>query len=310
MITTDIQLAVDELNRGGLVSFPTETVYGLGASALDADAVRRVFALKGRPANNPLIVHVSSADMARSLVLKWTDTADLITRRFWPGPLTLVMPKSECVPSVVIGGGGTVAIRMPDHGVARSLIESFGGPLVGPSANRSGTVSPTTAEHVEASLGPDTLVLDGGPCQRGIESTVIRVSEAGAEILRPGVVGAEEIAEVVPVVQPEHIHDASGPMPSPGMLTKHYAPLTETRLVDDLGAAPVGAVLICISEPPAGSHAIRMPRDADVYAARLYAALREADALAPDAIFIERPTGSGPVWDAVRDRLSRASAKN
>lgn len=310
MITSDIQLAADELSRGGLVAFPTETVYGLGADALDENAVRQAFALKGRPAHNPLIVHVSSTEMASRLVRKWSETAERIASRFWPGPLTLVLPKADRVPSVVTGGGGTVAIRMPDHDLARSLIESFGGPLVGPSANRSGTISPTTAAHVEDSLGPDILVLDGGPCPRGIESTVIRLTEAGAEILRPGVIGADELAEIVPVVHSEREPTANAPLPSPGMLKKHYAPRTPTRLIDDLGELPGQAVVVCISEPPAGSRAIRMPSDASSYAARLYAALREADELAPEVILIERPTGSGPIWDAVRDRLSRASAQN
>ncbi|RNC82891.1 MAG: threonylcarbamoyl-AMP synthase [Phycisphaera sp.] len=309
-MTSDIQLAADKLSRGGLVAFPTETVYGLGADALDEDAVRRVFALKGRPANNPLIVHVSSIEMAKSLVCNWSKTASLIASRFWPGPLTMVLPKSDRVPGVVTGGGDTVAIRMPDHEIARSLIESFGGPLVGPSANRSGTISPTTAEHVEASLGPDTLVLDAGPCQRGIESTVIRITEAGAEILRPGVTGTNEIEEIISIVQSDHEPPANAPLPSPGMLTKHYAPSSETRLVDDLGEIPGEAVVVCISEPPAGSRAIRMPSDASGYAARLYAALREADAFAPEIILIERPAGKGPIWDAVRDRLRRASAQN
>ncbi|GAB5497040.1 MAG: L-threonylcarbamoyladenylate synthase [Phycisphaerales bacterium] len=308
MITTDIQLAVDELNRGGLVAFPTETVYGLGADALNADAVHRVFATKGRPANNPLIVHVCSVEMAKGLVSTWPRIADLIANRFWPGPLTMVLPMADLVPDEVTGGGDTVAIRMPDQEIALSLIESFGRPLVGPSANLSGTISPTTAEHVEASLGPDTLVLDGGPCQRGIESTVIRLTESGSEILRPGVIGADEIAEVVPVVQSGPELPTNAPLPSPGMLTKHYAPSAETRLVDELGDVRGGSVVICISEPPADSRAIRMPSDASEYAARLYAALREADALSPDVILIERPTGIGPIWDAVRDRLRRASA--
>ena len=170
----DIAAAAQRLREGRLVAFPTETVYGLGADALSEPAVARVFAAKGRPSHNPLIVHVSSIEMAQRVVKEWTREADALARAFWPGPLTLVLEKAACVPGSVTGNGPNVAVRWPRHPVAAALIESFGGPIVGPSANPSGFVSPTTAWHVhQAFAGMDVLVLDGGPCEVGIESTVV-----------------------------------------------------------------------------------------------------------------------------------------
>lgn len=316
--------AAQRLRAGGLVAFPTETVYGLGADALNEQAVRRVFALKGRPAGNPLIVHVADADMARGVVADWLTQADALARAFWPGPLTIVLGRGACVPAVVTGGGETVAVRCPDHPLALALLRAFGGPIVGPSANPSGIVSPTTAGHVrtafaEAVARGELLVLDGGPCRAGIESTVVSLASRPLRVFRRGVVSAEEIERVigerVEVGEANAAEGGHGPMPAPGLLPRHYAPRSPARLFDPadwpevLDAVPSPAVVLThqrsrVVPPP--HTLIRLPMDVLGYAASLYSSLHEADALAPAVILIERPGGDGPVWDAVRDRLDRA----
>lgn len=305
MITTDIQRAAEVLTSGGVVAFPTETVYGLGADALNADAIAQVYALKGRPSNNPLILHVSSIEMARSLVTDWPEKAQALAERYWPGPLTIVLEKREAVPSVATGGGETVALRMPAHETARKLIETFGGPIVGPSANPSGGVSPTTAEHVEHSFAGRVLVLDGGACARGLESTVVRIDGDTLKVLRPGVIGWQELgAHACEFLAPDE-----GPLPAPGMLTRHYAPRTPVRLVRDARDLQAeDAVVLAHGAGASGLRVIRMPAEAEAYGARLYAALREADESGASVILVEFPDGEGPVWEAIRDRLRRASA--
>lgn len=317
-----IEQAVQLLRRGELVAFPTETVYGLGADATNAHAVAKVFELKGRPSTNPLIVHVSGIDQATSLVARWPATAERLARRFWPGPLTLVLPRNEIIPDIVCAGGPTVAVRCPDHPVAAELLRAFGSPLVGPSANRSGGVSSTTADHVRQSFAGRVHVLDGGPCERGIESTVVRVEGATATILRPGVVTHAQLAEVTevdayePVYASEGSTDASSPLASPGMLRRHYAPATPTRLFEAsqrravLDRLETGERLIVISHGIEIEHAaiIRMPRDPQGYARELYAAMHRADDAGADAILIELPQAEGQVWSAIRDRLRRAAA--
>ncbi|MCS6777324.1 MAG: L-threonylcarbamoyladenylate synthase, partial [Chloroherpetonaceae bacterium] len=196
-----IAQGADCLRAGGLVAFPTETVYGLGASALDAAAVARIYAAKGRPAHNPVIVHVADVVQARSLVTEWPEQADLLAARFWPGPLTLVLPRNAQVPDIVAAGGPTVAIRWPAHPVAQALIRAAGVPVAAPSANRSMHISPTRAEHVLRGLtGKIDLVLDGGPTPGGIESTVLDVTAMPPRLLRPGLVTAGQIAQVVGTV--------------------------------------------------------------------------------------------------------------
>ncbi|MDX1935169.1 MAG: L-threonylcarbamoyladenylate synthase, partial [Capsulimonadales bacterium] len=184
-----IDEAADRLREGRLVAFPTETVYGLGANALDNDAVAALFALKGRPSTNPVIVHVADADAARALITDWPDNAERLARAFWPGPLTLVLPKTPAVPGIVTAGGPTVGLRMPDHPVALRLLSAAAVPIAAPSANRSEEVSPTTAAHVADSLtayADDLLILDGGPCSVGIESTVLDVTVDAPPSIRPG----------------------------------------------------------------------------------------------------------------------------
>lgn len=318
----DIAHAVALLRSGRLVAFPTETVYGLGADATSAGAVREVFRVKGRPAGNPLIVHVADEAMARRVCAAWPARAAALVTAFWPGPLTLVLPKSDVIPPEVTAGGGTVGVRCPGHPLTLALIEAFGAPLVGPSANRSGGVSPTCAEHVREAFAPaEVFVLDGGPCLRGVESTVLDLTAEPARILRPGVVTAEEIAAVLrSEVATEHgSPSGGGPERSPGRMRSHYAPRAPVTLVEpgeveealaETGQA--GAVVLTSEPRPALGHAvIAMPREAGAYAARLYAALREADALGPGRILVVRPwpaEGARGVWAAVADRLARAAA--
>jgi L-threonylcarbamoyladenylate synthase len=327
-----IRLGARRLREGGVVAFPTETVYGLGADALSEAAVARVYELKGRPRRNPLIVHVAGPEMARQVVAAgaWTDEAELLARRFWPGPLSIILARSPALPEIVTAGSGGVAVRCPDHPTALALLFEFGGPLVGPSANPSGRVSPTTAAHVrEAFDERDVLVLDGGACAGGIESTVLSLMGGRgvpARILRPGLIGAEELARALgrPVVSGPPAAVAEGaPLPGPGLLPRHYAPATPASLFSGrdwpgvLGAVAGPAVVISrTARAVAPPHTlILMPTNAHAYAARLYAALREADALHVAAILIERVPedgpgrGDGPVWSAIADRLNRATAR-
>lgn len=317
--------AAERLRAGDVVAFPTETVYGLGADALREDAVARVFALKGRPSTNPLIVHVLDESMARGVASHWPGAAARLARAFWPGPLTIVVPRAAHVPRAVTAGGETVAVRCPDHPVALALLEAFGGPLVGPSANRSGMVSPTTSEHVRESFGEDeVLTLEGGPCRVGIESTVVSVAGGRAIVLRPGGVSPEAIAnalgEDVVMAGGRAGAEPGAPLASPGLLPSHYAPRAPALLAtrEEIASAlrspgPAVAALViglggASGDATPAHRVLVMPAMAEAYASRLYAAMREADALRPARILIERPMSAGPMWDAIRDRLRRATA--
>ena len=219
--------AADVLRRGGLVAFPTETVYGLGANALNPAAVARIFAAKGRPANNPLIVHVARIEQARELAADWPDAAERLAARFWPGPLTLVVSRATIVPDIVTAGAATVALRLPAHPVARALLEAANLPIAAPSANRSNQISPTTADHVLHGLGSAVdVVLDGGPAAGGLESTVLDLSTDPPRLLRPGFVRPSQIEQVIGRIDcPEiSIHDPTTALPSPGTQPRHYAP--------------------------------------------------------------------------------------
>ena len=316
----ELAQAVTRLRRGRLVAFPTETVYGLGADATDADAVARVFAAKGRPAENPLIVHVTDEAMARTCVSAWPDAASKLAARFWPGPLTLVLPKAEAIPDIVTAGGPTVAVRSPDHPLTLALIETFGGPIVGPSANVSGAVSPTRAAHVGGVFGDDVAVRDGGPCRVGIESSVVAVDDGAVRVLRLGAIGAAELEAVsgLPVI----VEDRRGAAGSPGREGPHNRPSARVVLVESLVGLDraLGAERAVVLGPPGAPvsvdpphAAIAMPADAAAYAAELYAALREADTMEAAVIVVVRPPavgegGEAPVWEAVAERLARASA--
>lgn len=320
----EIAQAVARIREGGVVAFPTETVYGLGASAFDAAAVRRVFELKGRPSNNPLIVHVSGEAMAKRVVEHWPADAGALAREFWPGPLTMVLPKSDAIPPEVTAGGHTVGVRCPDHPLTLALLEASGIPLVGPSANISGQVSPTSAEHVRAAFGPgDVFTLDGGKCRGGIESTVLWLADGHARILRPGLISCEQISAVLdrPIaitVGSAAPEDSARPLLSPGLLARHYAPSAlAVRFDNDQGEQALrrmalsgrGVMISHVNRVvPPPHQLIRMPSNAAGYAARLYEAMREADELSPSLIAVELPpTGPDPIWGAIHDRLARAT---
>lgn len=299
MIGTIIRAAA-VLRSGGLVAFPTETVYGLGADATNADAVRRIFAAKGRPSTNPLICHVPDAHVAQRYAHEWPDAAARLSAAFWPGPLTLVLPKTDEVPHEVTAGRGTVALRAPNHPLTLMLLRVLDRPLAGPSANQSTHVSPTTAQHVRDELGDAVdVILDGGACDVGIESTVLDLSGAGAggrpTILRPGGVTREAIEAVVgPVDVFAGAVNPAAAAASPGQHEKHYAPRTPAYRFEPAERARANGAVLDVGP------------DAAEYARRFYARLRELDASGASAIYIEMPPDT-PEWTAVRDRITRAT---
>jgi L-threonylcarbamoyladenylate synthase len=298
-----LELAARLLKAGRLVAFPTETVYGLGANALDASAVARIYQAKGRPPTSPIIVHVHSLEMARGLASLWPATADLLAARFWPGPLTLVVPKHASIPSLVTSGLPTVGLRMPAHAVALQLIRLADVPVAAPSANRFTHLSPTLPEHVRDSLGGAVdLVLEGGPAEVGIESTVLSLAGEPA-LLRPGMVSRRQIESVIgPVTAPGRIENHQ-PHPSPGMHRRHYSPRTPLFV----GAPPAvgrGAYLWHASPLPS-AQAVQMPGSPTAYAEILYRTLHDVDSQGWDWIAVE-PLPTDPEWDAIRDRLNRA----
>jgi L-threonylcarbamoyladenylate synthase len=312
----DIARAAEVLRRGGLVAVPTETVYGLGADARNELAVRRIFAVKGRPSTHPLIVHVASLDEARAWAAELPPSAERLARAFWPGPLTLVLRRSALASDAVTGGQDTVGLRVPDHPLTLALLEAMGSGIAAPSANRFGRVSPTTAQHVRDELGDDVdEVLDGGPSRVGVESTIVDVTGEPPRLLRPGGVPTEDIERVLgqPLVDATRATDVR----APGMLASHYAPRAGLWLVDaaHLGAeaqarlaAGLRVVVLAPASVAAPEAALRLevPADAEGFARVLYARLREADALG-DVILAVPPPDTG-LGLAVRDRLSRAAA--
>ncbi len=322
--------AARRLARGQLVAFPTETVYGLGADALDENAVARIFAAKGRPAWNPVILHVVDVDAARALATVWPDEAQWLAETFWPGPLTMVLPKHAIVPDIATAGLGAVALRVPAHPVALALLRAVARPIAAPSANRFTQVSPTTAGHVLASLGDRVdCILDGGPCDVGIESTVVDLSGPHPVLLRPGMISRAQLESVLhrpieTMAKQIRLGDPPSVAPrSPGMAERHYAPRAEVWLFDErqeaeIAAAlaaspenatrgPVVALLLRVAVPvDADDVVIRMPEDPVRYARALYAALHSADAHGARLVVIERPPDED-AWAAIRDRLARAS---
>jgi L-threonylcarbamoyladenylate synthase len=309
--------AVDVLRGGGLVAFPTETVYGLGGDASNPVAIKKIYSAKGRPRNHPLIVHLHSLAQVRDWAREIPPAAQRLAQRYWPGPLTLVLKRAPGVNELVTGGQDTIALRVPSHPIARALLEGFGGGIAAPSANRFGRVSATTAEHVRAEFGSVVdCVLDGGAADVGIESTIVDVSGAHAALLRPGSITAHEIEATLakPLVAP----NAASPR-APGTLPKHYAPQTplmlmESDLMMELAASMVRqgekvAVLARSAVRPmlAGVTWIAAPNDATGYAHDLYAHLRVLDRAGCTAILVERPP-LAPEWAAIHDRLMRAAA--
>lgn len=313
--------AVAALRAGALVGLPTETVYGLAADARNPQAVARIFAAKGRPANHPLIVHLASADQLDDWAREIPDAARLLAGAFWPGPLTLILKRQPDVPDAVTGGQDTVGLRVPAHPVAHALLDAFGDGLAAPSANRFGRISPTTAAHVREELGEAVaVVLDGGECDVGIESTIVDFSRGVPVMLRPGRVTLDQMRHVLgaPVLSPDAA-DTTAPRAS-GTLASHYAPATPVRLLDVpalyaavVAAAQAGQRIGVLSrtltdEAPAnGSVWLHLPSDPSGYAHRLYRDLRRLDQCGAELLLIEAPPAT-PEWQAVNDRLKRAAA--
>jgi L-threonylcarbamoyladenylate synthase len=293
---SELARAAELIRSGELVAFPTETVYGLGANALDPAAIEKIYAAKGRPPSSPLIVHVSSIEMARSLVREWPEQAEKLARKFWPGPLTLVLPKQPHVPDRLTAGLDTVGVRMPANPIALALIREAGVPIAAPSANRFTELSPTTAQHVRDGLGDGVaMVLDGGPSSVGIESTVLSLSGAHAVLLRPGMISRQEMEAIIgPIEVLGPVTD--GPHASPGLHHRHYSPKTPLLLIHAGQTLPSGRG-ICL----------RMPDEPRAYAAVLYERLHDADAQGWEWIAVEKPP-PGEEWSAIRDRLERAAA--
>lgn len=321
--------AANVLRRGGLVVIPTETVYGLGARALDEHAVARVFAAKGRPAHHPLIAHVGGEAQAVELASSWPAQAAVCARAFWPGPLTLIVERRADFPAAVAGGSRSIAVRAPSHAVARAVIAALGEPVAAPSANRYQGLSPTRAEHAVKQLGDAVdLVLDAGPCDEGIESTVLDVRCEPPRVLRPGAVGLAALRAVLPdVVALVERMEGAAARASPGMDVRHYAPrarllLAEpgvevSRIAYGLASegARVGVVLRegtedgAISGGPRGQGqgllVRRMPQEPAQYARALYATLHDLDDAGVDVVVVQA-VPAGEAWWAVADRLARA----
>ncbi len=313
----DVDHAVGVLRAGGLVAFPTETVYGLGADAGNPAAVAKIFAVKGRPSGHPVIVHLADAVQLANWALEVPDAAHALARRFWPGPLTLILRRARRVSDAVTGGQDTVALRVPAHPVAQQLLARFGGGIAAPSANRHGRVSATTAEHVRREFGPEVeCVLDGGETKIGIESTIIDLSGGRGALLRPGWITAGEIERALGT--PLAATPANAPR-APGTLAAHYAPQTPLMLMKgDLALELAGsltrqgkriAVLALTARQPLlqGLTWIAAPADAAGYAHALYANLRRLDEAGCDTLIVEEPPRA-PEWSAINDRLARAAA--
>ncbi|MFZ9628727.1 MAG: L-threonylcarbamoyladenylate synthase [Ilumatobacteraceae bacterium] len=301
-LTDDVDVALDALRSGGLVAIPTETVYGLAADADNEAAVRRVFAAKGRPADHPLIVHVHDAVALPEWAARVPATATVLADACWPGPLTLLVPRSERVLDVVCGGRSSVGVRVPAHPMTTSLLERFGGGLAAPSANRFGHVSPTTAAHVMADLGDVVdVVLDGGPCPIGVESTIVDCTTDPPQVLRPGGIATEDVERLLVGALGAGLAPASGPSRASGMLASHYAPRARVVLVED------GTELPALRLAHPGAPVIDHTADLVRYAQCLYAELRRADEGGADVVLAVLPTAVG-LGHAVRDRLSKAAA--
>jgi len=335
-----LQPAADRLRAGGLVAFPTETVYGLGANALEAAAVRRIFEAKGRPATDPLIVHIAQPDALPGLVVDIPDAARILAERFWPGPLTLVLRRSAAVPDEVTAGLATVAVRIPSHPIAHALLELAAIPVAAPSANLFSRPSPTRAKHVVDDLGDRIdVVVDGGSTTLGIESTVIDLTSEAPTILRPGAVTLEAIRRVLPSAVSRTsaaADDRRDGMPSPGLLDTHYSPRTPMTLYEGAGAvdAIVGDARLARNRgqrvgilaadedrrklgaaggveggPPVKIVAVGPADEADTVAAHLYAALRELDAADVDLILARAFPARAGLGVAIQDRLRRAAGQ-
>jgi L-threonylcarbamoyladenylate synthase len=314
--------AVELLRAGQLVALPTETVYGLAANAWNEEAVRRIFEAKGRPPENPIIVHVASLEMARRCVSVWPPAASQLAAAFWPGPLTLVLPRSEEIPPLVTAGGGTVGVRWPNHPVMQAVILACGFPLAAPSANRSNELSPTTAQHVRKSLGMRVaLIIDGGPSVVGIESSVLDLASSPPRLLRPGMISAESLQAVLGEGTVE-MGGAPAPIArSPGQWPRHYSPKAKLAIlrwrdeadlaaqVSAFGLAREKIHIVTHDRIPLREHFGRVaviPADVVAFARALYAELHHCDEAGAELIIVEAPPPEEP-WRAIADRLQRAS---
>jgi len=310
-VDSDLEAAVNRLRHGDVVAIPTETVYGLAADAGNEAAIARVFAIKGRPADRPLIVHLADASWVDAWACEVPDYARIWMQAFWPGPLTLVLPKHPAVSERITGGQATVAVRVPKHPLALALLERFGTALVAPSANRYGQISPTSAQAVRDALGGAVpMVLDGGACQVGIESTIVSCLGETPEILRPGVISPHALAAAAQIAEPPYRVDAE--VVVPGQAPQHYAPRTPCQMIDRdalVRFVPGDQRVGCLAfQAPAwaGSASVILPAEPELAARNLYAAMRQLDQMGLDLILIEQPP-QGEAWTAVRDRLQRAT---
>lgn len=319
-----IQRAAELLQRGEVVALPTETVYGLAANGLDERAVAQIFRIKGRPLNNPIIIHVVSIDMAKRCARNWPAEADKLGKSFWPGPLTLVLPRAEDIPHRVTAGGETVGIRWPSHPFIQAVIRACDFPLAAPSANLSGLISPTNAEHVRKQLGGKIpLIVDGGQSQVGIESTVLDLSVSPPTILRPGMIHGQALAAVCGEVQSSLLkaQGAVSVFRSPGMLKKHYAPKAKLAVLNWRDEGDLKAQLVIRHVPLITCHVIAhtriphgqdfanvsvIPHDAEAYARALYAEFHRCDEAGAEWIVAEAPP-EAPEWQGISDRLRRAA---
>jgi len=317
-----VRQAAELLRAGQVVALPTETVYGLAANAWDAEAVRRIYEAKGRPPGNPIIVHVASMDMARRCVALWPAAADKLAAAYWPGPLTLVLPRSAEIPPLVTAGGGTVGVRWPNHPLIQAVIRACGFPLAAPSANRSNELSPTTARHVHKSLGAKIpLIIDGGACEVGIESSVLDLASKPPQLLRPGIISAESIQAVLGRGT-LHIGGVTGPIVrSPGQWPRHYSPKARMAVlrwrdeadlaaqISAFGAERKRIHIVTHQRIPARTRFRRiaaLPGEAEAYARALYAELHRCDDEGAELIIVEAPPPGGQ-WRAIADRLRRAA---
>jgi L-threonylcarbamoyladenylate synthase len=321
-----VQRAAAVLRVGGLVALPTETVYGLAANALDPAAVAAIFAAKGRPARNPIIVHVADLEMARRCVADWPAAAESLARSFWPGPLTLVLPRAAEIPDVVTAGGGTVGIRWPSHPFIQAVIRECGFPLAAPSANPANRLSPTNADHVRRCLGDRVpLIVDGGQSQVGIESTVLDLTVTPPRVLRPGMIHLESLRaalggrDVRGADEPDL--PTGEPLRSPGRLPAHYAPRAKLVSRSWTGEPALRREVARLHVPLAGVHVVAhtvipsendwgrvsvIPRDAEAFARAIYAELHRCDELGARLIVVETPPQGGE-WQGIADRLERAA---
>jgi L-threonylcarbamoyladenylate synthase len=318
-----VQVAAERLRAGEVVALPTETVYGLAANALDANAVAKIFQIKGRPAHNPIIVHVASNEMAAACVATWPELAMKLSHAFWPGPLTLVLPRGENIPENVTAGGETVGVRWPSHPFMQAVIRECGFPLAAPSANLSNQISPTNAEHVRSQLANQlSLIVDGGQSQVGIESTVLDLTANPPCVLRPGMIHAESLAAAGLPVADHQLPTTEKTLRSPGMLKTHYSPKAKLVVIDwqndadlksqisNLKIENAATHILVHSKIPAGFPAENVsviPQDAEAYARALYGELHRCDALGAKLIVVEAPPDSAE-WSGIADRLRRAAA--